>query len=49
MTVSPWAVPPIVIIVIAVAGVLGPGWAVWVAVAFAVSGVAWLGWVLRRE
>ncbi|MFI5587159.1 hypothetical protein ACIA5G_19075 [Amycolatopsis sp. NPDC051758] len=49
MTVSPWVVPPVVIVVIAVAGVFGPGWASGAAVAFAVTGVVWLGWILWRE
>jgi len=48
MTISPWGVLPVAIIVIAVAGVLGPGWAVGTAVALVVSGLAWLGWMVRR-
>jgi hypothetical protein len=49
MTVSPWVVPVVVIVGVAVAGVFGPGWAYGVAGVFAASGAVWLGWILRKE
>ncbi|MFJ7217221.1 NUDIX hydrolase [Amycolatopsis sp. NPDC098790] len=46
---SPWAVPPVGIAVVAVAGVFGAGWA-WLAVGvLVVVGVVWLGWAVLRE
>jgi hypothetical protein len=48
MTISPWGVLPVAIIVVAVAGLLGPGWAVGAAVGLLVLGLGWLGWMVRR-
>lgn len=46
---SPWAVPAVGIVVIAVAGVFGAGWA-WVAFGtLLAAGICWLGWVVLRE
>jgi 8-oxo-dGTP pyrophosphatase MutT (NUDIX family) len=49
MGVSPWAVPAVGIVVVAVAGAFGAGWA-WVAAGVLVaSGVGVLGWMVLRE
>jgi ADP-ribose pyrophosphatase YjhB (NUDIX family) len=49
MGVSPWGVPAVGIVVVAVAGVFGSGWA-WLAVGVLVAGgLGWLGWAVLRE
>lgn len=49
MGVSPWAVPAVGIVVVAVAGVFGGGWA-WLAFGVLVAGgVGALGWVVLRD
>ncbi|MEU0534885.1 NUDIX hydrolase [Amycolatopsis tolypomycina] len=46
---SPWVVPPVGIVVVAVAGVFGASWA-WLAVgALAGAGVGWVGRLVLRE
>jgi 8-oxo-dGTP pyrophosphatase MutT (NUDIX family) len=49
MGVSPWAVPAVGIVVVAVAGVFGAGWAWGAAGVLVAGGVGVLGWVVLRE
>jgi ADP-ribose pyrophosphatase YjhB (NUDIX family) len=46
---SPWAVPAVGIVVVAVAGVFGPQWAWLASGVLLVVGVGWLGRVVLRE
>ncbi|WP_410643153.1 NUDIX hydrolase [Amycolatopsis sp. lyj-346] len=49
MGLSPWAVPAVGMVVVALAGAGGSGWA-WLAVGvLGVAGAGWVGWLVLRE
>lgn len=49
MGISPWGLPAVGVVVVAVAGTFGSGWA-WLALgALLAGGAGWLGWVVLRE